>query len=172
MFARIAIAGSHMGHLGRCSCRYLSLAGMLVLCAVLSSGAWAASADEELIALLDEFLAGASRNDLAAHERFWSEDLVYTSSAGARFGKAEIIGPLQDDSQKNEDEDEKAMVYGREALLVRVYGDTAVITFRLVGTTQGEPASVAKFYNTGTFLLRDGEWRAIAWQATRIPADT
>jgi ketosteroid isomerase-like protein len=143
---------------------------MFALCALLSPGAWAASADEDLIALLDEFLAGASNNDLAAHERFWSEDLVYTSSTGARFGKAEIIGPLQDGTASDA-EDEDPTVYGREALLVRVYGDTAVVTFRLVGTSQSEPASVTRYYNTGTFLLRNGEWRAIAWQATRIPAD-
>jgi len=144
---------------------------MFVFWAILSSGAWAATADETLIALLDEFLAGASRNDIAAHERFWSDDLVYTSATGARFGKAGIIGPMQDgaDTAKDESADEDAMVYGREALLVRVYGDAAVVTFRLVGTSQTEPVSVARFYNTGTFLLRDGEWRAIAWQATRIP---
>jgi len=140
---------------------------MFVFWAILSSGAWAATADETLIALLDEFLAGASRNDIAAHERFWSDDLVYTSATGARFGKAGIIGPMQDGTETPDDEE--AMVYGREALLVRVYGDTAVITFRLVGTPQSQPASVSKYYNTGTFLLRDGEWRAIAWQATRIP---
>ena len=149
-----------------------NLIGVLVLSAILSSAAWAASADEELIALLDEFLAGASRNDIAIHERFWSDDLVYTSSMGARFGKAEIIGPMQNEAESAGREDEEAMVYAREALLVRVYGDTAVLTFRLVGTKQSEPVSVARFYNTGTFLLRDGEWRAIAWQATRIPDGT
>ncbi|HET6564698.1 MAG TPA: nuclear transport factor 2 family protein [Xanthomonadales bacterium] len=140
--------------------------------------AWAASPDENpnqtpdetLIALLDDFLAGASRNDVAAHERFWSDDLVYTSSAGERYGKDQILGSLESNSEANDDE--PAMEYGREALLVRVYGDTAVVTFRLVGSTQSEPPSVANFYNTGTFLLRDGEWRAIAWQATRIPDES
>jgi len=142
-----------------------AIARAFALWAILSCPVWATSADEQLIALLDEFLAGASRNDMAMHDRFWSEDLVYTSSTGTRFGKAEIMAPPAD----TEEADEPAMVYGREALLVRVYGDMAVITFRLVGTTQSEPPSVAKFYNTGTFLLRDGEWQAIAWQATRIP---
>jgi hypothetical protein len=27
-----------------------------------------------------------------------------------------------------------------------------------------------QYFNTGTFLKRDGEWRALAWQATVIPA--
>ena len=34
--------------------------------------------------LLDQFLAGASRDDAATHQRFWAEDLIYTRSAGVR----------------------------------------------------------------------------------------
>lgn len=141
---------------------------VLVLWAILSCQAWAANADETLIQLLDDFLAGASRNDMAMHDRFWSDDLVYTASNGARFGKAEIMAPAD---AAEDAADKPAMVYGREALLVRVYDDTAVITFRLVGTTQTKPPTVSKFLNTGVFLLRDGEWRAVAWQATKIPPD-
>lgn len=144
------------------------------LCLQVGSVTWAQSSsegpDEILVALLDEFLAGASSNDIAAHQRFWSDDLVYTSSTGARYGKADILGSMQDASAA--ENDEPAMVYGREALLVRVYDDVAVITFRLVGTRQSEPPSTTRYYNTGTFLLRDGEWRAIAWQATRIPEES
>jgi hypothetical protein len=25
------------------------------------------------------------------------------------------------------------------------------------------------YWNTGTFVKRDGEWRVVAWQATKIP---
>lgn len=145
-----------------------SIAQALVLWVVLSCPAWAGSVDEALIQLLDEFLAGASRNDMAMHDRFWSEDLVYTSSSGKRFGKAEIMAPT--DSAEDAG-DGPATVYGREALLVRVYDDTAVVTFRLVGTSQTEPPEVTRYHNTGVFLLRNGEWRAVAWQATSIPAE-
>ena len=46
-------------------------------------------ATAELTLLLNEFLAGAGRNDPAIHEKFWAEDLIYTRSAGARINKAE-----------------------------------------------------------------------------------
>jgi hypothetical protein len=42
----------------------------------------------------------------------------------------------------------------------------------LVGTTAVDKdlaPEVLYYYNTGTFLRRDGEWRVVAWQATRIP---
>jgi hypothetical protein len=48
-----------------------------------------ASDIEEITALLQDFLANSHKE--AAHERFWAEDLVYSSSAGLRFGKAEIM---------------------------------------------------------------------------------
>jgi hypothetical protein len=50
-----------------------------------------APAAPELTRLLKEFLAGASRNDAAAHERFRADDLIYTGSSGRRVGKAEIM---------------------------------------------------------------------------------
>jgi hypothetical protein len=39
--------------------------------------------------------------------------------------------------------------------------------FRLVGSSASAPPSVLQFFTTGTFLKRAGEWRAVAWQATR-----
>jgi hypothetical protein len=35
----------------------------------------------------------------------------------------------------------------------------------------GDSPETLEFLNTGTFLKRDGEWRAIAWQATRVPVE-
>ena len=46
---------------------------------ILSTATWAGSDEEVLTGMLNEFLAGASINDAAAHDRFWAEDLVYTS---------------------------------------------------------------------------------------------
>ncbi len=54
-----------------------------------------APAAAELTELLNRFLDGASRNDIAAHERFWANDLVYTSSAGERTDKAAILASLR-----------------------------------------------------------------------------
>lgn len=118
----------------------------------------------ELSALLDQFLAGASRNDIAVHERFWSDELVYTSSIGTRFGKSDILAGIR--ASASEPSDAPPTNYTAEDVDIRIYGDAAVVAFRLVGTS---PGNVQRYYNTGTFLRRDGEWRAVAWQATRIP---
>jgi ketosteroid isomerase-like protein len=127
----------------------------------------AAPAAAELTRLLENFLDGASRNDIAAHERFWADDLIYTRSAGIRIGKAEILADVRAGPHSTEAE---PTVYTAEDIRVHQYGDTAVVAFRLVGTTgSGDKAMVSHYLNTGTFVRRDGEWRAVAWQSTRVP---
>jgi hypothetical protein len=128
----------------------------------------AASDVEELTDMLQDFLANSSKE--AAHERFWAEDLVYSSSAGLRFGKADIMSGF-DTGSEEDSEAPPAVVYSGEEVDVRLYGDTAIVAFKLVGTPTDKEsgASVMYYYNTGTFLKRDGIWKAVAWQATKIP---
>jgi ketosteroid isomerase-like protein len=129
--------------------------------------AFAQTDDEQLTAMLHTFLSGASRNDSEAHDRFWDEDLVYTSSAGKRFGKAEILEDLR--ASAGSAPAEAPMVYSAEDIRLRVYGDAAVVAFRLIGASPGAGGEPAEFFNTGTFVRRGQEWRAVAWQATRVP---
>lgn len=123
---------------------------------------------DELTNLLKEFLAGASRNDAATHERFWAEDLVYTGSSGRRIGKADIMrGARSAPAPKPGD---PTTAYAAEDIRIQQYGDTAIVAFRLVGKTQKDGKSaVTKYLNTGTFLKRNGKWQAVSWQATKMP---
>lgn len=137
----------------------------------LTTGAMAGEpSDETLLAtMLDRFLAGASVNDAAAHDRFWAEDLVYTSSGGLRFGKAEIMGGLSESADAAANETET--VYSAEDVRIRVYGETAVVAFRLIAALQDGSSEVREYLNSGTFVKRGGEWRVVAWQAT-VKAET
>ena len=54
----------------------------------------AAPAAAELTALVKDFLAGASRNDAAVHDRFWADDLIYTRAAGQRLGNSNTMGEV------------------------------------------------------------------------------
>jgi hypothetical protein len=123
----------------------------------------AEGAEAKLRALLGSFLEGASQSDRATHERFWADDLIYTSSAGLRFGKAAILEGLPPEPVPG------PARYSAEAVNVRVDGDIAVITFRLV--SEGPDAAHETFLNTGVFRLREGQWRAYTWQATREAAE-
>lgn len=123
----------------------------------------------ELAKLLNDFLAGASRNDPAAHERFWADDLIYTGSSGRRVGKADIMRDLKKDAASHNPEE---AAYHAEDIRIQQYGTTAIVAFRLVGVTKkGDHTETQNYLNSGTFLKRDGKWQVVNWQATKIPPD-
>jgi len=122
-----------------------------------------ASDESELTMLLNAFLANSGTE--AAHKRFWADELVYTSSSGTRTNKAEIL-----QSFENTDPEAADPVYSADQVQIQVFGDTAIVAFRLVSTPpEGSKETIAYYFNTGTFLKRSGEWAAVAWQATSIP---
>jgi ketosteroid isomerase-like protein len=127
----------------------------------------------ELTKLLQDFLAGASKNDIGMHDRFWADELVYTSALGRRKGKADIMRELREETKATPKPDEGTTVYSAEDIRIQQYGDTAVVAFRLVATTdKAGTKTVANYFNTGTFLKRNGKWQVIAWQATALPKES
>jgi ketosteroid isomerase-like protein len=136
----------------------------------LSSPTSAAPDAAELTQLLKDFLAGASRNDVAVHERFWADDVIYTSSLGKRRGKTDILADVTKQSASGTREAQPT--FSAEEIRIQQYGTTAILAFQLVATTtKPDKTEVAHYLNTGTFLKRNGKWQVVAWQATKIPTE-
>lgn len=148
----------------------LSCAAILVLSVVFGVQAQTAPDAAELTKLLNDFLAGASRNDVAMHDRFWAEDVIYTGSGGRRRGKAEIMKDVR--SAPAPKPGDAKTTYTAEDVRIQQYGTTAIVAFRLVGTTEKDgKTEVAKYLNSGTFLKRKGKWQVVNWQATKAAAE-
>jgi len=149
-----------------------ALTGLLGSIAAYGGDAKPPDADQartDIAAMLTKFLTPAVNGSAAGHDRFWADDLVYTSSAGKVMTKADIMKSFADapraDSSK---QPEPGPVFTAEDILVRPYADMAALTFRLV---EHDPdGKISYFRNSGTFLWRHGKWQAITWQATRVPA--
>ena len=144
----------------------IKMSGTAVLMlSCLIAGVPVAVADDanDLTTMLHEFLAGVSERE--THDRFWASELIYTSSSGTRTSKAEIMSGF--DEPDGEEDGEAAPAYSAKDIQIQTYGATAVVAFRLVATSAG--GTVQEYFNTGTFLKRDGEWQVVAWQATTIP---
>lgn len=142
----------------------------LLLMIVILVPARIAFADDiaDLRSMLDEFLAGASYGKADVHDAFWHPDLIYTSSNGTRTDKASILENVRNAPPVGEDG--PGVIYTAEDVQIRIYGDTAIVAFRLVGTPQNTPSGEVDYYlNTGTFLRAGTRWSVIAWQATRVP---
>jgi len=137
---------------------------ILGLTLLLPMSGMAAVADQhaELERRLHAFLVGV--DDPMVHETFWADDLIYTSSSGARFGKVEIMAGFDSASS----DQATGTRYSAEDITIRVMETLAVLTFRL--TAEQDGARVAEYFNTGVFRKDGDSWRAFTWQATRIPA--
>lgn len=147
--------------------RFISSA-ILVLMVTATLCAQTAPDTTKLTSLLNEFLAGASRNDASVHDRFWADDLIYTGSAGRRRSKADIMRDVR--SAPAPKSTDPKTTYSGEDIRIQQYGNTAIVAFRLVGTTeQNGKTEVMNFLNSGTFLQRKGKWQVVSWQATKIP---
>jgi len=123
-------------------------------------------AKQELIALIQQFLSDASGNDPAGYHRFFGDDILYTRGTGEVVmkkdmdlpaGKVWPIGFLS------------TVKYEGDDFRVHQYGDMAIVNFRLfMRASENDQPTTRTFRNTGTFIKRDGQWQAIAWQATPI----
>jgi len=104
----------------------------------------------DLTLMLDHFLSNVTEAE--THDRFWAADLIYTSSSGTRTNKAEIMAGF--DAADAGEESEPGPVFSAEDVQIQVYGDTAVVAFRLMATPPAgsEELGVQNYLNTGTFL--------------------
>jgi Domain of unknown function (DUF4440) len=146
------------------------VASTAMLLLLIAGNVFAQSASDaaELTRLLNEFLAGASRNDVAIHERFWADDLIYTRSAGRRVNKADVMRDVR--STPAPKPTDPKTIYTAEDIRIQQYGDTAVVAFRLVASTDvNGQKQVANLLNSGTFVKRDRKWQVVNWQSTRMP---
>lgn len=148
--------------------RIITIPVFLLLTAI-SCAAQTAPDAPELTRLLNDFLAGAGRNDAAVHERFWADDLIYTRSAGVRTNKPDLMKGVR--SAPVSKPGDPVTVYSAEEIKIQQYGNAAVLAFKLVGTTTKSDGttSISNHLNTGTFIKRNGKWQVVAWQATTIP---
>src|SRR5436853_7879627 len=106
----------------------LRFVGAFVITLVCASGAENPPAPDaaELTGLLKEFLAGAGRNDIAVHERFWADELVYTSSSGQRIGKADILRELRGEAASTPKPEDPVTTYSAEDIRIQQYDAMAI----------------------------------------------
>ena len=112
-----------------------------------------------------DFLAAVPKGEKQTFDTFFADDVIYTRAAGITVTKADIIRNI--DARAAND---PTATYGADDFTVHLYGNMAVVNFRLIMHGQnGGKEETTYFRNTGTFLKRSGKWQAVAWQATKVP---
>ena len=122
----------------------------------------ATSTEQEIIKLEHERLKAFAQDDKATFGQLVTDDLTITHSSGAVADKAEVMAVMRPSTP-----DRPLPALSTEDVKVRVYGDAAVMTGRLVETARdGRRVFVYRF--TNTYIKQNGRWRMSAGQLTTL----
>ena len=122
-----------------------------------------ASSDQEvLIALERRWNESVYSKDIAFIDSILADDFTATYENGETGDRAKELQLVADFNQQVE----SAI---QDDFMVRVYRDTAVVTFtlHLVGIKQGQRAELDLRYSD-VWVLSDGSWRCVATHSTRV----
>jgi uncharacterized protein (TIGR02246 family) len=148
--------------------RIIWITACLCATALMVNGQTAVSsnADEESIRKIEnEFAAAYGRNDADTLDRLWASDYVFVNPAGQVQPKAQRLAMLRSGELKIE-------AYSRDDENIRIYGDTAVVTYRSTVKAQRNGTDISSQRRVITVLVkRDGRWQAVAQQSTIINTD-
>ena len=117
---------------------------------------------QEIINLEHERLKAFARDDKATFERLVTDDITMTHSSGAVADKAELMAVMRPSTPER-----PLPTLSLEDVHVRVYGDAAVMTGRLVETAR-DGRRVWVFSFTNTYIKQKGGWRMSAGQLTTL----
>ena len=136
----------------------------LVMVAVASrAGAQRVKSDQEtLIELEQKWDAAFHTRDAKFIETLLAEEFVVTYGDGTRGDKAKELRLATDFDQQVDSSK-------LDEFIVKVYGNTAVVWFtqHLVGPVKGQPVAIT-FRYVDVWVNRDGVWRCVASQSTRV----
>lgn len=120
--------------------------------------------EKDILALEDKRCTAMTKNDIAALEGMFHDDLIYTHSSAVVDTRASYLEALKSGHTRYHSvqrSDEK----------VRLYGDTALVTGRAIidVTVKGEKKHLdTRFLDVWTKTPQG--WKFVAWQSTKLPA--
>ena len=123
-----------------------------------------APAQQELIVTVRDFLKNVPANQRATFDRFFGDEVIYTRGTGQVVTKRDILADTGNPAVPRANATFEAQEFN-----VHQYRNFAIMNFKLIAHANENGKSVTRtFRNTGTFMKRNGQWQAIAWQATPI----
>lgn len=144
--------------------RHLALGTFLIL--VLAAPgllvAQTGNPEQAVRAVLQQMIKADLDGDAAALDRTTTDDYTITRDNGVVRDKAETLQGIKDRTTKFDS-------FNASDIRVRIYGDTAVVTFHenIKGSRAGKDMS-GQFQEVRVFVKRGGNWRAVLAQRTRI----
>lgn len=124
----------------------------------------AAGVDETLMKIEHDALAALLKRDVAGFGRFFADDATLTTPDGSVQTKTQLLADV-----KSGDLALESSVLSD--MKVRVYGETAVVTYTTTDKGKFKTQDISGRYRwTDVFARRGGTWQIVAAQGTRIQA--
>ncbi len=119
--------------------------------------------DEQAVRqLFNELSAALGRNDTAALDRIYADDYTLVNESGVLTTKAPRLAAIRSGELKYES-------VSFDDVNVRMYGNTAVATYRVTSKGQSKGQDIGgQFRATSTYVKIKGRWQLVAAQVTRI----
>ena len=139
------------------------VAALALLATTSSALAQRVKSDQDtLIELEQRWDAAFHSHDQKFIETLLADEFVATYGDGSRGDKAKELSLALEDTQQV---DSSTL----DEFIVKVYGNTAVVWFtqHLVGPVKGKPVAVTYRY-VDVWVNRDGVWKCVASQSTRV----
>ncbi|MGD0906724.1 MAG: nuclear transport factor 2 family protein [Candidatus Acidiferrales bacterium] len=138
---------------------------MFVGLALTASGiasAQGGNAEQEVRGVLKQMIDADLNGNAGALDRTTTDDYTITRDNGVVRSKAETLQGIKDGTTKFDS-------FEMSDIRVRIYGQTAVVTFHedIKGSRAGKDMS-GQFREVRVFVKSGGKWRAVMAQRTRI----
>ena len=119
-------------------------------------------AEQQIAQVNRDFDEAERKRDFAAIERMLADDFIWTTFAGTVFDRPGTINHLRSGDSKYD-------LYQSDDVRIRIYGDAAVTTGRLIRRGRNSKGDLSgEFRYTRVYLKQTGNWRVAAYQLTSI----
>jgi len=120
-------------------------------------------AEQQIRDLERQINAAVVSGDLHVFERLLADDFTHTNQSGIFRTKAQWLA-------NHKPGQNPYVAYDVDDMNIRVYGDTAVVTARTTPKGRDSKGNLitGQYRYLRVWAKRDGQWRAVAFQGTRI----
>lgn len=119
-------------------------------------------AEQEISRLDEELTRAAIQADVAALDQIFADDVLVTTPFGV-IGKSAVMAEFHQLARKVAAGEAKLGSYSKEEMRARVYGETAVTSYRLTAKGQYEGQEISQqFQIMDVWMKRAGRWQIVA----------
>ena len=155
----------------RSTIKLIFIATALLFCSSIpGSGQTAAGADEEQVrAAVERFGKAFVEADVSALESLLSDDYIHVNGSGSVLNKQQWLEYIKSRKAELESGRLKIESYENDDLMIRIHGESAVVTGRNVAKgKRGGQTFTTRLRFTHLWIKEGGQWKRAAFHDSRI----